>query len=93
MPDFSRRWCFAIREYSRDEHGYIPGVVFENEPGFYPLAGNGPCAQPWYWGTTREEADRACAHANAEAGISPEEAARIEESARLASTAVSVENH
>lgn len=85
MPDFSRPWCYAIEETSQDAEGYIPVVVFEHESGFYPLSGNGPCAQPWHWGRTREEADAVCAKANADMGISPEEAARIRETSVLAS--------
>lgn len=85
MPDFSRPWCYSIEENSRDAEGYIPVVVFEGESGFYPLAGNGACAQPWHWGRSREEADAICAKANAELGIAPEEAARIRDSSLLAS--------
>lgn len=64
------RWCYYIPEGQRDEHGYIPSIVTEGEPGHTPLTGNGPCAQPWHWGHTLAEAQATAEAENAKRGLS-----------------------
>jgi hypothetical protein len=71
------RWCFYIPSGQFDEHGYIPSVVTEGEPGHAPLRGQGAGASAWYWGKTQEEAEAIAAEANARLGLSPEEALEI----------------
>ena len=61
----------------RQSQGYIPSAVFEGEAGHAPMLGNGAFAQPWFWGHTREEAERTCAKANERLGHTPEDVARI----------------
>jgi hypothetical protein len=72
-----RRTCFYIPVDQFDNDGYIPSVVTEGEAGHAPLTGNGPCAQPWHWGATYEEAKATCERENARLGITPEEAVEI----------------
>ena len=72
------RQCFVILESQRDENGYIPSLVTENEPGHQPATGNGPCSVPWYWGDTFERAEKVCARVNLDRyGITEATAARI----------------
>jgi hypothetical protein len=75
----ARRYCFFIPASQFDEHGYIPSVVTEGEPGHTPLRGTGEAARPrpWSWGQTLAEAEQAAAEANARLGLSPEEVAEI----------------
>lgn len=59
------RQCFYIPiEQFHPEHGYIPSLVTEGEPGHSPLMGKDELAMPWYWGKTYEEAVANCAAAN-----------------------------
>jgi hypothetical protein len=71
------RTCFYIPAGQFDENGYIPSLVIEGEPGHAPLTGNGPGSSPWYWGKTYEEAQATAEKANAEKGISPDDAIAI----------------
>lgn len=71
------RQCFYIPIEQFDEHGYIPSLVTEGEPGHAPLTGNGRHATPWYWGRTYEEAVAVCERENANLGLSPEDALEI----------------
>ena len=72
------RECFAIIESSKDEHGYIPVLVTENDPGYAPMTGRGECSAPWYWGKTIERAQEVCDRQNKQRyGISRQTAARI----------------
>lgn len=75
--NFDRPWAYVIEEDVRDEHGFIPVAVFEDNPNRYPATGNGPEAQPWYWGKTLEAAWRVADQVNAERGVTREEAMRI----------------
>lgn len=50
------RQCFVILQTQRDEHGFIPSLVTEGEPGHSPMTGRGEHATPWYWGDTYERA-------------------------------------
>ncbi len=72
------RQCFAILETQQDDHGYIPSLVTENEPGHAPMTGRGEDAVPWYWGKTRERAQQVCDRINRDRyNISPKTALRI----------------
>ena len=73
-----KRQCFTIFETQRDEHGFIPSLVTEGEPGHSPLMGHGEGATPWYWGDTIEAAQKTCASVNLERyGLSEKDAAAI----------------
>lgn len=70
MPDFTRPWCFYVDETMFDEgKGFVPSLVFDNEPGHYPLRGSQPDECPYYWGMTIAEARAACSAANEARGI------------------------
>jgi hypothetical protein len=69
----SPRTCFYIPPDQHDENGWIPSVVTEGEPGHAPLKGNGPCAQPWYWGKTLAEAEATADRENARLGLTRDE--------------------
>jgi len=76
-PTPTPRWCYAVFETQRAERGYIPSVVTEGEPGHQPLIGRDDLSEPWYWGQTFEDARSVCEKANAERGISVEDAEHI----------------
>ena len=59
-----KRKCYYIPPDQRDEEGYIPSLVIEDEPGHTPFRGNGPCASPWHWGRTYEQARDLAAEMN-----------------------------
>jgi hypothetical protein len=71
------KFCYDIVESSKDENGYIPVVVVENEPGYSPMLGNGPFATPWYWGHDFNAALKIAADVNEKMGITPERAKDI----------------
>ena len=72
------RQCFVILASQFDEHGYIPSLVTEHEPGHAPMTGRDELAAPWYWGKTYERAKEVCARVNRERfGISEQTAMRI----------------
>lgn len=77
VPCLQPRWCFYIPLEGETPHGYIPSVVEENVAGHSPLMGSGEHSQPWYWGTTYEQAQEVCAKANAEQGLTPEDCTAI----------------
>lgn len=77
MTTTNPRWCFAVFEWQRNEHGFVPSIVTEDEPGHAPLVGRGELAQPYYWGDTIDVARKTCDRANAKIGISPEVAEHI----------------
>ena len=81
------RECFYIPPTGRDEHGYIPSLVTENEPGHAPMCGRGPYSAPWYWGKTLERAQEVCDRVNMDRyGISRATQLRIVASSMRAST-------
>lgn len=53
MVDLSnKRYAYTIVMDSVDEDGnFIPVIAVENEPGYYPMTGQGEHADPWRWGT------------------------------------------
>lgn len=71
------RMCFIVLIDQRDEHGFIPSVVYENESGHHPLVGKGDLARPWYWGQTYEAAKDVCANQNRSLGLSEDEVVEI----------------
>jgi hypothetical protein len=72
------RRCFWIPAEPFDENGWVPSIVIEGEPGHTPLAGNGQCARPWYWGKTYDEARAVCVRENEKTfRLSPGEALTI----------------
>src|SRR5262245_6151884 len=85
MTEPTPRQCFAVFESQRNERGFIPSLVTENEPGHSPLIGRGELSEPWYWGQTIEEARKVCDRANLERGITPTAAAEIVASSIAAS--------
>jgi hypothetical protein len=73
-----KRQCFYIPESQSDEQGWIPSLFTENEPGHAPLTGNGPCAAPWHWGRTLEEARAFAEQENARTfGLTPDDSLAI----------------
>jgi hypothetical protein len=84
-PNFSRPWAYVIEEDEKDENGYIPVAVFEDNPNRYPMTGRGQGASPWYWGTDIETAWATADRVNEERGVDREEAMRIRSSSIVAS--------
>jgi hypothetical protein len=79
------RKCYVILESHKDENGYIPCLVTENEPGYYPMTGN-ENQTPWYWGKTKSRAIEVCARYNETYfGITQDTADRIVVSSMKAS--------
>lgn len=72
------RWCYAVIPGQRHpERGYIPSIVTEGESGHAPLVGRDDDSEPWYWGTTWEQAQATAASCNADLGLSPEDVDEI----------------
>lgn len=71
------KYCFVISESSKDEHGYIPCIAVEGDQYLYPMLGNGPFAQPWYWGLTYSGASEIARKQNARMGLTLEDEVRI----------------
>lgn len=68
-PPADKRRAFYVNETMKTEHGYIPSVVTEDEPGHTPMRGNGPYASPWYWGHDITIARKIAAQANDALGL------------------------
>ena len=78
MPDLNKRFCYYVDPtQARRPEGFIPSAVFEDDPGHYPMLGNGPGSAPWYWGETIEEAKEACREENDRLGLSEQDVADI----------------
>lgn len=62
------RQCYWISglDMDKEQTGYIPALVVENEPGYSLMAGNGPFAAPWIWGATLDQAEAVCQRVNRE---------------------------
>jgi hypothetical protein len=70
--------CFFIPAKPwKDTGKWVPSWVKRDEAGHTPFAGNGPCAQPWFWGTSYPEAKAVADRENAKLGISQTQAAAI----------------
>lgn len=73
-----RRYCYYVCSTGQeDPRGIIPSVVYEGEPGHYPLVGRGTAATPWFWGKTLDEARKVCREQNERLGLSPEDVNKI----------------
>jgi hypothetical protein len=84
----AKRKCYYIPAEQFDDEGWIPSLVTEGEPGHAPFTGNGPCASPWHWGRTYEDACALAARMNAQDfGLAPAEALKIVISAGIAAQA------
>jgi hypothetical protein len=83
------RMAIHVDQTMLTPNGYVPAIVFEKEPGYYPLTGNGEMAQPWHWGHDLAVAKRLARGANAHLGLSPREAQDIVASSIAASLAPS----
>lgn len=71
------RQCYVILETQCDDHGYIPSLVIEGEPGYAPMYGEGE-QEPWRWGKTIERAREVCARYNQQHyGLTEQAAERI----------------
>lgn len=75
-PPTGKRQCFYIDETMLTEHGYVPSMITENEPGHAPMTG-GPGGTPWYWGHDLAAAKKIAAESNARLGISAADALAI----------------
>ena len=87
-PPTDKRQAFYVDATMRTEHGFIPSVVTEDEPGHTPMRGNGPLASPWYWGDDLATARRIAAKANADLGLSDSDVRDIIASSFRASEAI-----
>lgn len=73
----TRRWVYYVGPGTYDaEHGYGVSIVFEKEPGHFPM-GTRPGQQRWYWGHDLDQAEKLCDEQNAKRGIDAKEAAII----------------
>jgi hypothetical protein len=73
-----RPWAYWVpAEPWKDTGKWVPSVIVEGVPGHTPMAGNGECAQPWYWGDSYLEAKATCDQVNAELGVTEAEMVRI----------------
>lgn len=72
-------WCYYVpADQDPATHGgYVPSVVADDDDGHYPMIGNGPCASPWVWGKTLEQAQATAKWMNAQMGVSVDDAAMI----------------
>ena len=74
----SPRRCFYVPADAYVEgKGFVPSLVIEGEAGHAPLSGNGDFAQPYYWGSTYDEATAHAAAENARIGLTPDDVTDI----------------
>lgn len=78
-PDLTKPWCYFVSpgQNPAEHGGYVPYLVVEGCPQAWPMLGRGEGAAPWVWGQDLAKAEEVCRKANADRGISPEEADRI----------------
>jgi len=76
QPPAARRAVY-VDETMATHGGYLPALVTEHVSGFVPLAGNGPCSQPWVWGPTIDDAKRIAREANTKLGLADDDVAAI----------------
>jgi len=73
-----KKWCYhIITDCLADDGEHIPVLVIENEPGYYPMKGNGSCVASWKWGKDYNKACEVAKVMNKEMGVSEREAERI----------------
>lgn len=75
-PGWRGRSCVFVDETMMTPHGIVPSVVYENEPGHWPLSGKGAGSAPWYWGDLAT-ARKIAADYNAKLGLSEDDARDI----------------
>jgi hypothetical protein len=65
-----RPWAYWVPAEPWKKTGkWVPSVIVEDVAGHTPMAGNGDCAQPWYWGGSYLEAKATCDAVNLERGV------------------------
>lgn len=75
-----RKHCYYIPfpPAIKVEGGFVPSLVFENEPGHFPMKGDPEKLQePWVWGPTLKDAEKAAKAMNERMGVSEVDAIRI----------------
>lgn len=78
-----KRFCYFVPvDGLVDGYGFRPSLVFENEPGHFPVGtwpyeGKPGQTVPWFWGPTYDEAVACADKLNDSMGINPEEAFKI----------------
>lgn len=78
MDIVGKRYAFLLVEDQKDtDGGYIPCIAVENEPGYYPMTGQGVGASPWNWGVDKEIAQQLCDEKNSRLGLDKEDSYRI----------------
>lgn len=82
MTDTAKpRQCYFIPPgQSHPTKGFVPSLVTEGEAGHQPLTGRGELSEPWFWGSTYEEALTVCAKANDDLGLTAADVIAIVES-------------
>jgi len=82
-------YCYWINEtQDPEEHGgFVPSIVVRDESGHFPLKGKPPCAAPWVWGKTLDEAKKVASRINyKDLGLTPEAVDEIVASSMKAQT-------
>ncbi|GLZ00790.1 hypothetical protein [Actinoplanes sp. NBRC 103695] len=87
-PPTGKRQAFYVDATLQTEHGFIPSVVTEGEPGHTPMLGNGALASPWYWGNDLATARRIAARSNAALGLTESDVRDVVASSFRASEAI-----
>lgn len=80
LYSLNRRHCYFIPTPPaiEVENGFIPSLVFENEPGHYPMRGDPKqMTEPWVWGPTLKDAEETCRVMNERMGITERDAILI----------------
>lgn len=78
-----KRFCYYVDEtFYVQDHGFRPSIVIEGEKGHYPTGTwpyNGKVGEtmPYFWGHDIAGARKACDAANAQLGVSREDALKI----------------
>lgn len=85
----SVRRCYFIHSNPvvafASDRGWIPSAAEEGSPGYGMMMGNGRLSVPWYWGMTRDIAQKAADDSNRELGLSEDDVTAIFLSALAAS--------
>ena len=73
-----RSWAYWVPAEPWKKTGkWVPSVIVEGVSGHTPMAGNGTCAQPWFWGNSYLEAQEVATQVNAERGVTLEDMVQI----------------
>lgn len=76
MPDFTKPFCYVIRDDAKDAKGYIPLAVFTDDPNAYETSWRFP---------EKERAELLALKMNTSMGRTPEDVQRIVDSSIAAS--------